>query len=169
MSTLNMVPNIVSAASGHLQNIGSALRDANSAAAARTTAIAAPAADEVSAAITGVFGAHAQEFQALSTKAAAFHEEFANLLNGGAAQYVHTEVANAAALLHPLTAAAAATGSATAAFKDQLASLLNSAWLNIQLGLLLAALAGLFVLASPLFVVVFLYYSYLALSALYFT
>ena len=164
-----MVPGIVSAASGDLQNIGSALRDANAAAAFRTTAIAAPAADEVSAAITGVFGAHAQEFQALSSKAAVFHQEFANLLNGGAAQYVHTEVGNAAALLQPVAMAAATTAGSTAAFKDQLASLLNTAWLNIQLALLLAVLAGLFVLASPLFVVVFLYYSYLALSALYFT
>jgi hypothetical protein len=37
MSTLSFAPNIVSAASGDLQNIGSALRDANATAAARTT------------------------------------------------------------------------------------------------------------------------------------
>jgi hypothetical protein len=95
VSVLSVVPDIVAAASGNLQNIGSALRGANAAAAAQTTAIAAPAADEVSAAITALFGTHAQEFQVLSAKAAVFHNEFVSLLNGGAAQYLNTEVANA--------------------------------------------------------------------------
>jgi hypothetical protein len=94
MSLLSVVPDSVSAASGNLQSIGSSVRSATAAAAAQTTAIAAPAADEVSAAITALFGTHAQQFQALSAKAAAFHDEFANLLNGGAAQYLNTEVAN---------------------------------------------------------------------------
>jgi PE family len=159
------MPDTVAAASGDVQRIGTALRDANAAAAARTTVIAAPAADEVSAAVTALFGTHAQQFQALTTKAAAFHEEFVNLLNGGAAQYVHTEIANAAALLHPLTTAAGAT----AAFQGQLASLLNTAWLNVQLAALLAVSASLFVVALPLFVPIFLYYSYLVLHALYFS
>ena len=62
---------------------------------AKTAAIAAPAADEVSAAISALFGTHAQEFQTLSAEAAAFHESFVSLLNGGAAQYASTEIANA--------------------------------------------------------------------------
>ncbi len=95
MSLLSIAPDIVSAASGNLQNLGSALRSANAAAASQTTAVAAPAADEVSAAITGLFGTHAQEFQALSAKAATFHDEITNLLNGGAAQYVSAELTNA--------------------------------------------------------------------------
>ncbi len=95
MSLLSIAPDLVSAASGNLENLGAALRSASAAAAGQTTAIAAPAADEVSAAVTALFGARGQEFQALSAKAAAFHEEFVNLLNGGAAQYVSTEVANA--------------------------------------------------------------------------
>jgi hypothetical protein len=169
MSTLSVTPDVVAAASGDLQHIGSALRDANASAAARTTEIAAPAADEVSAAITALFDTHAQEFQALTAKAAAFHEEFVNLLNGGAAQYVRTEIANVAALLHPLTTAAHATAGATAAFQDQLASLLNTVSANVQLAALLAVSAGLAVLASPLFVVIFLYYSYLVLKMLYFS
>jgi hypothetical protein len=163
------MPDIVAAASGDLQNIGSALRDANAAAAARTTAIAAPAADEVSAAITAIFGMHAREFQALTTKATAFHDEFVNLLDGGAVHYVRTEMAGAAALLHPLATAAGATAGATAAFQDQLASLLNTASANIQLAALLAVSASLFVVALPLFVPIFLYYSYLVLHALYFS
>ncbi|WP_082969002.1 PE family protein [Mycobacterium sp. E2699] len=95
MSSVTVMPEIVSAASGNLQNLGTALRDANAAAASQTTAIAAPAADEVSSAISALLGSHGQQFQALSAKAATFHDEFVNLLNGGAAQYVNTELANA--------------------------------------------------------------------------
>jgi hypothetical protein len=95
MSLLTVVPDLLTAASGNLQNIGSGLRTANAAAAAQTTAIAAPAVDEVSQAITAVLGSHAQQFQNLSAQAAAFHDDFVNLLNGGAGQYLSSEVANA--------------------------------------------------------------------------
>ncbi len=94
MPSLNVAPEVVSAASGNLQNLGSTLRSANAAAAGQTTAIAAPAADEVSSAISAALGTHAQEFQALRARAAAFHDEFVNLLNGGAAQYLSAEAAN---------------------------------------------------------------------------
>jgi PE family len=99
MSSLNVLPEMVSAASGELQNLGCGLRSANAAAASQTTAIAAPAADEVSSSISAALGAHAQEFQAVSARAAAFHDEFVNLLNGGAAQYVSAEAANAQHML----------------------------------------------------------------------
>ena len=95
MSTLSVVPDIVSAASGNLQQLGSALRSASAAAASQTTAIAAPAADDVSAAITALLGTHAQEFQTINAQAATFHDEFVNRLSGGAAQYVSTELSNA--------------------------------------------------------------------------
>jgi len=94
MSLVSIAPDVVAAASGNLADLGSALRSANAAAATQTISIAAPAADEVSAAITALLGTHAQGFQALSAKAAAFHDDFVNLLNGGAAQYVGTEVAS---------------------------------------------------------------------------
>jgi hypothetical protein len=94
MSLLSIAPDIVASASENLAGLGSALRSANAAAATHTTSIAAPAADEVSAAITAVFGTHAQGFQAASAKAAAFHDDFVNLLNGGAAKYVGAEAAN---------------------------------------------------------------------------
>ena len=64
MSLLSVVPDVVATASANLENLGSALSSANAAAASQTTAIAAPAADEVSAAVTALFGAHAQEFHA---------------------------------------------------------------------------------------------------------
>lgn len=135
MSLLSIAPDIVAAASETLENSGSVLRSANAAAASQTSSIAAPAADEVSAAITALFGAHAQEFGVLSAKAAAFHDEFVNLLSGGAAQYMSTELTNAqqtlvntvnapaqALLGHPLigtgqgTAGAAAVNAADAIF-----------------------------------------------------
>lgn len=108
MSLLSLIPESVAAASENLESLGSALSSANAAAASQTSAILAPAADEVSAAITALFGTHAQEFQTLSAEAATFHEGFVKLLNGGAAQYVSTETANAR------QTAVAAANSATA-------------------------------------------------------
>jgi PE family len=94
MSLLSIAPDIVAGASDDLAGLGSALRSATAAAANHTTSIAAPAVDEVSAAITALFGTHAQGFQAASAKAAAFHDDFVNLLKGGTAQYAGTEAAS---------------------------------------------------------------------------
>jgi hypothetical protein len=52
-----------------LANIGSTIEAVNSAAAAETTEVVAAGADEVSAAVANLFGAHAQAYQALSTQA----------------------------------------------------------------------------------------------------
>jgi hypothetical protein len=95
MSSLSVAPDLVSEASGKLENLGSALRSASAAAASQTTAIAAPAADQVSAAVAALLGTQAQEFQTLNTQAAAFHDEFVNRLRAGAAHYVSTELGNA--------------------------------------------------------------------------
>lgn len=95
MPLLSVVPDLISEASGDLANIGSTLHHTVTAAANQTTAIAAPASDEVSTAITALFASHAQEFQTLNAQATSFHGQFVNLLNGGAAQYLNTEVANA--------------------------------------------------------------------------
>lgn len=95
MSLLSVVPDLVTATSRNLQDIGADLRSATAAAATQTTAIAAPAADEVSSAITAVFVNSAQNFQTITAQAEAFHDNFVNLLNGSASQYVSTELANA--------------------------------------------------------------------------
>lgn len=95
MSLLRVAPDIVAAASGNLENVGSALRSANATAAAQTTAVVAPAADEVSAAITALLGTHAQDFEALNARAAAFHDQFVSQFSGAAAQYASAEAANA--------------------------------------------------------------------------
>jgi hypothetical protein len=78
----------------NLESIGSSLRSAYAGAATQTTAIAAPAADEVSAAITSFFGTAGQKFQALSAQAAAFHDSFVSALSAGAGQYVSAEASN---------------------------------------------------------------------------
>ena len=62
-------PEALAAASADFTGIGEAISAANAAAASGMTGIAAAAADEVSAAIAQLFGAHATEYQALSTQA----------------------------------------------------------------------------------------------------
>lgn len=95
MSFVVTAPELVTAAAANLAGIGSALGEATAAAAGPTTGVAAAAADEVSVAISRLFGAYGQEFHAVTAQAAAFHDEFVSLLNGGAAAYLSTEIANA--------------------------------------------------------------------------
>jgi hypothetical protein len=42
-----------------------------------------------------LFGAHGRAYQSLSAQAAAFHQQFEQLMSGGAAQYAAAEAANA--------------------------------------------------------------------------
>ncbi|OBG29358.1 PE family protein [Mycobacterium sp. 852002-51057_SCH5723018] len=110
MSFLVATPEMVSAAGGSLAGIGSTLNEATSAAAGSTTSVAAAGADDVSTAISRLFGLYGQQFQALSAQAATFHNEFSNLLNGTAAAYLGTEIANTAdAMSAPAAGVAAAT------------------------------------------------------------
>ena len=51
--------------------------------------------DEVSAAVQSLFAVHAQAYQSVGARIAAFHSQFVSLLNGGAASYLSTEIANA--------------------------------------------------------------------------
>ncbi len=96
-------PNSVAAAAGDLARIGSTITSANTAALGPTSGVLAPGADEVSASIAALFDAHSQVYQALSAQAAAFHSQFVQLMNGGAAQYAFAEAANTS----PLQTAAA--------------------------------------------------------------
>ncbi len=98
MSYVIAAPEALAAATTDIAGIASTLRAANAAAAARTTGVVAAGADEVSDAIAGLFGAYAQEFQALSAQAAAFHTEFVQALAGGAGWYASAEAANASFL-----------------------------------------------------------------------
>ncbi|OBG29359.1 PE family protein [Mycobacterium sp. 852002-51057_SCH5723018] len=111
MSFVVAAPETVGAFAGDLAGIGSTLREATAAAAGQTTAITSAAGDDVSLAVSELFGTYGQRFQMLSAQAAAFHNEFVSLLNAGAAAYLNTEIANAQ---QAITSANFAVGSFTA-------------------------------------------------------
>ena len=94
MSFVIAAPEVLVAAASDLAGIGTTLSAANGAAAASTTRLLAAGADEVSAATASLFSSHAQDFHALGIQAAAFHDQFAQALNGGAGSYASTEAAN---------------------------------------------------------------------------
>jgi hypothetical protein len=97
MSYVTTRPEMLSAAAGNLQDIGSAVSAGNAAAAAPTTGVVPAAADEVSALTAAQFAAHAQMYQDFSGQAAAIHEQFVATLATSAGSYLATEAANAAA------------------------------------------------------------------------
>jgi hypothetical protein len=68
MSYLVAAPEFLASAATDLGNIGSTLSAAHAAAAASTVGVLPQAADEVSEAVAAVFGAHAQQYQALSSE-----------------------------------------------------------------------------------------------------
>ena len=98
MSYVIAAPEYVANAATDLANIGSAISDANSAAAGPVSSVLPAGADEVSASIASLFDAHAQAYQALSAAAQAFHTQFVQLMSAGAEQYALTEAANASPL-----------------------------------------------------------------------
>ncbi|OSC38466.1 PE family protein [Mycobacterium decipiens] len=115
MSFVFAAPDMVTAAAGNLAGIGLTLEQATAAAAGPTTSVTAAAADDVSIAISETFGTYGKQFQAYSARAAAFHTEFVGLLNGGAAAYLDTEVANVGQSLAKSANAPAPTGAAAVA------------------------------------------------------
>ncbi|WP_082978626.1 PE family protein [Mycobacterium sp. 1081908.1] len=136
MSSLTITPDLVTAASGNLETLRSALRSSYAAAAGQTTSITAPAADEVSAAITTLFNTSAQEFQSLSTQVAAFHDAFVNLLSGGAAQYASAEAVNAQqTLVNAVGTGQVAAANAAATFDlTPIVNAANVAWNTFEDG-----------------------------------
>jgi PE family len=98
MSFVLAAPEAMAAAATNLQSIGSALTAAHSAAGAPTTNLLAAAEDEVSAAIASLFGTHAQEYQALSAQATAFHDRFVQSLGLAAGSYAAAEAASTSPL-----------------------------------------------------------------------
>jgi hypothetical protein len=104
MSLVITTPELLTAAAADVAGIGSSLSAAHAASAPPTTAVIAAARDEVSAAIASLFSSHGKQFQALSTRAAAFHAQFVSELTRAAGAYVAAEATNtsplAAALRH---------------------------------------------------------------------
>jgi PE family len=114
MSSLVADPELIETAAQDLVGIRAALGEATASASVHMTGVATAAADEVSTAIATVFGKYGQEFQAVGAQASAFHDEFVNLLKGGAGAYLSTEIANAEQNLLPaLNAAVGAAQSAS--------------------------------------------------------
>ncbi|WP_415624020.1 PE family protein, partial [Mycobacterium intermedium] len=93
MSFMIAAPEALIAAATDLAAIGSTVNAATTAAAAPTTGLLAAGADEVSAAVAALFGAHGQAYQNLSAQAAAFHQRFVQSLTAGAGAYTAAEAA----------------------------------------------------------------------------
>jgi PE family len=98
MSFVTTQPEVLAAAAGSLQAIGSAMAANNSAAAGPTTGVIPAAADEVSALTATQFAVHAAMYQTISAEAAAIHQLFVATLSTSAASYAATEAANAIAV-----------------------------------------------------------------------
>lgn len=92
-SYLVAIPELLSSAAADVESIESAVHAANAAVAGPTTTVVAAAADEVSAAIAALFGAHAQEYQALSAQMGTFHRQFVQTLTNAGEQYALAEAA----------------------------------------------------------------------------
>jgi PE family/Histidine phosphatase superfamily (branch 1) len=104
MSFVLLAPDLLESAAADVAQIGSAVSAGNVAAAIPTSQVAAAAADEVSAAIAAMFGAHAQEYQAAAAQAATFHAQFVSGLGAAAASYTGTEASILASIQQALGA-----------------------------------------------------------------
>ncbi len=108
MTDLTTQPEFMSAVATGIDEIGSSISSANAAAVVPTSALLAPAADQVSSAITRLFNSHGQQYQMIAAQAAEFHGAFAQSVAAAGAAYSAAEDA-AQALLGAGTAAPAAT------------------------------------------------------------
>ncbi|ORV98332.1 PE family protein [Mycobacterium kyorinense] len=97
MSFVTTQPEMLAAAAGDLQGIGSAVSAANATAAAPTTGVLPAAADAVSALTAARFAAQAQLYQAVSAQAVTIHEQFVTTMSISAGSYAASEAANAIA------------------------------------------------------------------------
>src|SRR6185437_13182324 len=98
MSVLFTQAEKLTAAASDLAGIASMIGEANAAAAAPTTTVPGPGADGVSALVAQIFGAHGQQYQAISARAAAFHDRFVELMRSAGRAYADAEAGNAATL-----------------------------------------------------------------------
>ncbi|WP_415823757.1 PE family protein, partial [Mycobacterium basiliense] len=98
MSYVMAAPETLAVAAADVAGIGSSVGAANVAAVGSTTGVVAAAGDEVSEAIAALFSGYGQAYQALSARAAAFHDQFVRALNGAGGAYTASEAANASPL-----------------------------------------------------------------------
>lgn len=97
MSFVNIVPEILGAAVHDMRTVGSAVSACNAPAPQPTSGLIPAAAQEVSALTAAQRVAHAQTYDALSTQAAASHQEFVTAFAASAVSDAATEAANAVA------------------------------------------------------------------------
>ena len=88
-------PEALTATAANLAGIGAMMSAQNAAAAAPTTGVIPPAADQVSALAATQFAVHAQMYQAISAQAEAIHQQLVSTLEINATSYAATEAANA--------------------------------------------------------------------------
>jgi hypothetical protein len=143
MSFVLVAPDMLETAAADAAQIGSVVRAGVLAAVTPTTEVAAAGADEVSATIAALFGAHAQEYQAAAARAATYYEQFVRTLSAAAASYADTETTIAMSMQGALGAVNASTqvlgspllGSATnAAPLDNPIQTISAAWITSPLG-----------------------------------
>ena len=134
MSLVLVAPETLESAAADITQIGSTVGVGNLAAAIPTTQVTAAAADEVSAAIAAVFGAHAKEYQAAAALAATYHEQFVRGLSAAAGSYAGTEASIETTLQGVVTAVnvAASNGFQTLVYGPIHTA--GEAWINSSIG-----------------------------------
>jgi PE-PPE domain/PE family len=98
MEYLVTAPELLATTAADVGEIRSAITDANASAAGPTAGLVAAAKDEVSEAIAKLFGEYGQQYQAVLTKAAAFHDDFSRALAAAGNTYTQAEAASVEAL-----------------------------------------------------------------------
>lgn len=109
MSFVITAPAELLVAATDLATIGSTIGAVNATVAASTTAVLAPGADAVSAAMAALFNVHGQEYQAVSLQTAAFHDQFVHTLNAAAGTYASADATSASLIQNVLTVVNAPT------------------------------------------------------------
>ncbi|VBA51767.1 PE family protein PE3 [Mycobacterium attenuatum] len=112
MSFVVAEPDLMAAAASDVARIGSVISAANGAAAAGTTHLLAAGADEVSQGIAALFDGYAREYQAVSARIEAYHDQIVRGLWTGAQTYAGTEDTNRS-VLRPSTSGVPGGGSPT--------------------------------------------------------
>ncbi len=133
MSFVLVAPEMLATAAASAGQIGSAVREAHLTAVIPTTALEAAGADEVSATIAALFGAHAEDYQAVAARAVTQYEQFVRNLGAAAASYAGAEAAIATSLQEatsPLLPSAAGAGTGFQTFVQTAIRAFGDTWIG---------------------------------------
>jgi PE-PPE domain/PE family len=109
MGYLVTTSEMLASAAADVDEIGSAIIDADANAVGPTAGLVAAADDEVSEAIVKLFGGYSRQYHAVLTQAAAFHNKFSQALAAAGSAYAQAEATNTAAMTNALGGTSAAT------------------------------------------------------------